>query len=145
MPMRRTLVALAVLLGWAVVRPLPAESPPPATLRVSGDARVPARPDRVQIDVGVVTPAAKSQEAATQNARDLDTVLAALRKAAGPGAVLKTVSYSLTPTYQYHKGGEPPTITGYTAVNVVQVQLDELGRMGAVIDSATEAGANRVQ
>jgi uncharacterized protein YggE len=58
---------------------------------------------------------------------------------------LKTVSYSLSPNYQYHSSGGEPTITGYTALNVVQVTLDDLGRIGDVIDAATRAGANRVQ
>jgi hypothetical protein len=99
----------------------------------------------VQIDLGVQTQAPLSQDAASANARALEAALAAVRKAAGPGAQLKTVSYSLTPNYQYHTGGGEPTITGYTALNVVQVTLDDLARSGAVLDAATRAGANRVQ
>ena len=127
--------------------PLRAQQTPPSPLssiRVTGDAKVTARPDRVQIDIGVTTRAAQSQEAASQNARQVDAVLAAVRKAT-PAAVLKTISYSLNPTYQYHSKGEEPTIAGYSAVNVVQVTLDDLAKIGAVIDSATLAGANRVQ
>jgi uncharacterized protein len=124
-----------------------AETPVPtlSSIRVTGDAKVTARPDRVQIDIGVTTRATRSQDAAAQNAREVDQVLAALRKAAGPAAVLKTISYSLNPTYQYHPNGGEPTLTGYNAVNVVQVTLDELAKIGAVIDSATAAGANQVQ
>ena len=44
----------------------PGAGPPPATIRVAGDARITAKPDRVQIDVGVDTRAALSQEAAAQ-------------------------------------------------------------------------------
>jgi uncharacterized protein len=118
--------------------------PQPSSLRVTGDARVTAKPDRVQIDVGVVTRAAQAQEAAQQNARASDTMQAALHKAAGSGAQIKTVSYSLSPTYRY-KANEEPQLTGYTATNVVQVTLDELGRIGAVIDAVTASGANQVQ
>ena len=113
--------------------------------RVTGDARVSARPDRVQIDLGVQNQAPLSQDAAAANARQLDAVLTAVRKAAGPGAQLRTVSYSLSPNYQYHTSGGEPTITGYTALNVVEVTLDDLARIGDVIDAATRAGANRVQ
>jgi uncharacterized protein YggE len=116
-----------------------------SSIRVTGDAKVTAKPDRVQIDIGVTTRAAQSQDAASQNARQVDAVLAAVRKATGPAAVLKTISYSLNPTYQYHPNGEEPTITGYSAVNVVQVTLDDLAKIGTVIDSATLAGANHVQ
>jgi uncharacterized protein len=115
-----------------------------SSIRVTGDARVSAKPDRVQIDLGVQNQAPLSQDAAATNARQLDAVLAAVRKAAGPGAQIKTVSYSLSPNYQYHQGAEP-TLTGYTALNVVEVTLDELARIGGVIDAATRAGTNRVQ
>ncbi len=142
--------AALLVASAAAAAPLAAQAPgvPAATLssiRVSGDARVSAKPDRVQIDLGVQTQAQLSQEAASVNARQLDAVLAAVRRAAGPGAQLKTVSYSLSPNYQYHSGGGEPTITGYTALNVVQVTLDDLSRIGDVIDAATHAGANRVQ
>src|SRR5204862_57083 len=143
----RCLVA-AVMLACAVAvspaRAQPAPASPVSSIRVTGDAKVTARPDRVQIDIGVSTRAAQSQEAAEQNARQVDAVLAAVRKATG-AAVLKTISYTLNPTYQYHPKGEEPTITGYSALNVVQVTLDDLARIGTVIDTATQAGANYVQ
>src|SRR6516162_5562966 len=129
----------------AAATALAQQQPPVSSIRVTGDARVTAKPDRVQIDIGVTTRAALSQDAAAQNARQVDTVLTAVRKAAGPTAVLKTISYSLNPNYRFHPNGGEPTIEGYTALNVVQVTLDELGKMGAVIDAATQSGANHVQ
>ena len=122
-----------------------AQQPPVSSIRVTGDARVTTKPDRVQIDIGVTTRAALSQDAASQNARESEAVLAAVRKAAGPTAVLRTISYSLTPNYRNRPKEGEPTIEGYTALNVVQVQLDDLTRIGAVIDAATQSGANRVQ
>jgi uncharacterized protein YggE len=122
-----------------------AQQPPVSSIRVTGDAKVTAKPDRVQIDIGVTTRAPQSQDAAAQNARQVEAVLAAVRKAAGPAAVLKTISYSLNPNYQFHPNGGEPTIDGYTANNVVQVTLDELSKIGSVIDAATQAGANHVQ
>jgi len=138
-------VVLACAVGAAPVRAQQTPLSPVSSIRVTGDARVTAKPDRVQIDIGVTTRAAQSQDAASQNARQVDAVLAAVRKATGPAAVLRTISYSLNPTYQYHPNGEEPTITGYSAVNVVQVTLDDLAKIGTVIDSATLAGANHVQ
>jgi uncharacterized protein len=136
---------LLAVLACALPATLLAQQPPVSSIRVTGDARVTTKPDRVQIDVGVTTRAPQSQDAAEQNARQVDAVLAAVRKAAGPNAVLKTISYSLNPNYQFHSNGGEPTLQGYTAQNVVQVTLDELGKIGAVIDAATQSGANRVQ
>jgi uncharacterized protein len=131
------------LLACAAISPALAQQPV-SSIRVTGEARVTARPDRVQIDIGVTTRAPTSQEAAARNARDVDTVLAAVRKAT-PAAELKTVGYSLNPNYQYHPNGGEPTIDGYIAANIVQVTLDDLAKIGAVIDAATQAGANHVQ
>ena len=136
------LLAGAAGAAFALAEP---PAPAPSSIRVSGDARVSAKPDRVQIDIGVTTHAAHSEEAAAGNAREVDKVLAAVRKVAGATAVLKTISYSLNPTYQYHPNGGEPTLTGYNALNVVQVTLDELARIGPVIDTATQVGANQVQ
>src|SRR5437660_83011 len=120
-------------------------TPAVSSIRVTGESLVSAAPDRVQIDVGVVTQAARSQEAASQNASRLDAVLAALHKVLGAGSDIKTISYSLHPNYQYHPNGGEPTITGYTASNVVRITLDDLAKIGSVIDGATAAGANHVQ
>jgi uncharacterized protein YggE len=120
------------------------QSAAPSSIRVTGVATVTAKPDRAHVDVGVVTQAPQSQTAASQNAQRLDAVLAALHKALGPGVDVRTISYSLNPDYQYHPNGGQPSISGYTATNVVRITLDDLGKIGNVIDTATQAGANRV-
>jgi uncharacterized protein YggE len=121
-----------------------AQQPLVSSIRVTGDARLSAQPDRAQIDIGINTHAARSQDAASGNAKAVQSMLDAVRQAV-PAAVLKTISYSLNPNYEYHASGGEPTINGYTATNVVQVTVDDLARIGSVIDSATAAGANHVQ
>jgi len=116
-----------------------------SSIRVTGDSIVTAKPDRVQIDIGVMTRAPQSLAAASQNASRLNAVLASLRKAVCPGTDIRTISYTLSPDYQYHPNGGEPTLLGYTATNVVRITLDELPKIGTVIDAATQAGANRVQ
>lgn len=119
-------------------------APPASTIRTTGEATVTSRPDRAELDVGVVTRAATSQQAATQNARTTQNVIAALRSALGPKPTIETVSYSLQPDYQYPQQGAP-TITGYTATNVVRVTLDDLASLGLAIDTAIQAGANQIE
>lgn len=122
-----------------------AGAPPPATVSVMGEASVTSNPDRVELDLGVVTRARTAQEAASENARVLQDVLTALRSALGPKADIETISYALQPDYQYPPQGGAPKITGYTATNVVRVTMDDVRRVGTVIDAATGAGANQVQ
>ena len=121
--------------------------PTVSSIRVTGNAKVTVQPDRVQIDIGVTTRAPHSQDAAAQNARQVAAVLAAVKSATGNAAVVKTIGYSLSPVYESRAGssGGEGRIVAYTAANIVQVTLDDLARIGSVLDSATQAGANQVQ
>ena len=117
----------------------------PPYIRTTGEATVTVRPDRAMIDVGVVTQADTSQTAVTQNAQKLEATLTRLRQLLGAGADLKTISYSVTPNYRYPREGVEPTIAGYTANNTLRVTLDDLTKVGSVIDTATQGGANQIQ
>jgi uncharacterized protein YggE len=114
------------------------------TVRASGDSVVQAKPDLARVDFGVTSQGTTAQAAAAQNAKQLDAVLAALRRALGAKADIKTVGYSLNPDYRYPREGGKPEITGYTANNTVQVTTMELDTIGKLIDAATQAGANTV-
>jgi uncharacterized protein len=125
--------------------PRPALSARPATLEVTGRARVSETPDRVYIDIGVTTQARDSEAAVSQNATRLAAVIAAVKRGAGPGTQLTTTEYSISPIYHYPRDGGTATLAGYTASNVVRIRLDDLERIGRVIDAATRAGSNNVQ
>jgi uncharacterized protein YggE len=139
-------VALTAVASCALAQaaPPPPPGPPPATLEVTGQAKVSESPDRVYIDIGVTTRARSSETAASRNAQQLSAVLAAMKRAAGPGAQLTTTEYSLSPDYSYPPHG-PAAIVGYTASNVVRVRLDDLRKIGAVLDAATREGSNNIQ
>jgi uncharacterized protein len=121
------------------------EKPVNPLIRVTGEATVTTKPDQARIDIGVVAEAKNAQAAATDNAQKLDAVLGELRKALGPEADIKTISYSLTPLYYYPKEGGTPTITSYMATNVIQVKTNELSQVGKIIDTAAQSSANRIQ
>lgn len=139
-----TLLALVLAPALALAGPTTGARAP-ATVQVSARATVSRAPDRVYIDVGVRAEARSPQAAAADNAARLATVIAAVRKASGPDAQLTTANYSVSPQYEYHRNGKPPTLTGYAVTNLVRVRLDDLQRIGAVIDAANGAGANMQQ
>lgn len=113
------------------------------TVTVSGDARVMAEPDTAIVSISVVTQNRNAVEAQQQNASQTTAVINALKRAAGSGAEIKTGGYALVPQRVY-KENQPPTITGYEARNSITVTLNDLTRVGAVIDAATQAGANNI-
>jgi len=138
-----------MLLVAAVAMPLAlqgqATGSTPRLVRASGEGVVSVVPDRAKVSVGAVTQAATAQEAAAQNASQVEAVLAQLRSLLGASADIKTISYSLTPNYRYPQGGGPPTLVNYTASNTVEVTLADLSLIGKVIDTAAQAGANQIQ
>jgi uncharacterized protein YggE len=142
-------VTLIAASSWTIAQQAPGLPPvrPPraATIQVTGQAQVSETPNRVYIGVGVTTQAQQSEAAASQNAARLSVVIAAVKRAAGAGAQLSTTEYSINPNYNYPRNGGSPTVVGYTVSNVVQVRLDDLRKIGPVIDAATQAGSNNVQ
>jgi uncharacterized protein YggE len=110
---------------------------------VTGDSIIQAQPDTAVLTISVVTQARAALDAQQQNATKSDAVVRALKSAAGAGAEIKTSGYSLQPQRVY-KENQPPTIVGYEARNSVTVTLADLTKVGAVIDAASQAGANDV-
>ena len=110
---------------------------------VSGDSIIQAQPDTAILTISVVTQARAALDAQQQNANKSDAVVRALKSAVGAGAEIKTSGYTLQPQRVY-KENQPPTITGYEARNSVTVTLSDLTKVGAVIDAASQAGANDV-
>jgi uncharacterized protein YggE len=121
------------------------QQPLPPSIRTMGEATLTVSPDQVRIDIGVVTQAETAQPAAVENAQKLEAVLAELRQLLGPKADIKTINYSLSPSYRYPKQGGTPTITGYTATNTVQVKTNDLSQIGKIIDTSMQSSANRIE
>jgi uncharacterized protein YggE len=122
----------------------PEESLPRPSIRVTGEATLTAKPDRAEIGIGVVTEAKTAKAAAAENTQRLDAVISGLRKALGPSADIKTTGYSLQPIYSAPKPGAARAVEGYSATNIVQVRTEDLTQVGAIIDLATQSGANKI-
>jgi len=110
---------------------------------IVGDSIVQAQPDTAIVTIGVITQNRSAIAAQQENATKTDAVVRALKAAAGAGAEVKTSGYNLQPQRVY-KEGQPPTISGYEARNMVTVTLSDLTKIGSVIDAAAQAGSNDV-
>jgi len=117
----------------------------PPSVQTIGEASVMAKPDQAQVDIGVVTEAQSADAAASQNARQLETVLGQLKKILGPKAEIRTVSFAITPNYNRPREGQQASIMGYTATNILQVTTGDLLAVGKVVDAATGSGANSIR
>ena len=121
-----------------------AEARPPS-IEVTAEGHVEVAPDLAILDFGVATQAPTAAEAARENSKRMEAVLAAVRKLLGTDARISTGSYTLHTNQTQPRDGSAPKITGYTARNVVQLKTKALTGVGEVIDAAVRAGGNQVQ
>ena len=134
---QRLAVALMVVAASSAVE---AQVPVRASITATGEASVSANPDQAMLSFSVLTTAVTAVDAGNLNASQTSGVISALRAVMGASDTLKTISYSLNPNYN-----NAAMLTGYTAVNSIQVTTGDLASTGRLIDTATQAGVSRVQ
>jgi uncharacterized protein YggE len=115
------------------------------TITTTGTATVAATPDKADVQLGVTTQAVTAQDASTQNAAQVSSVLNAIRGVLGANASIKTISYTLSAIYNNPPQGQTAVVVGYVATNIVDATMTDLTLVGKVIDAGIGAGANRVQ
>jgi uncharacterized protein len=119
--------------------------PPPRTLSVSATGTIEREPEQGVVLLAVESEAPTARRAAEANATRMTQLVAALRAAGVPDRQIRTLSYELRPEYvRQERSGEPPRIAAYRAINMVQVTVDTVSRMGGILDAAIANGANRV-
>lgn len=117
---------------------------PVLTVSGSGEARV--DPDLATVRLGVTAQAATARAAQEQVSRTAGAVLDAIRKLGIKDQDVQTSGLSLSPLYSQGRPGteesRAPKITGYQASNSVTVRIEDLTKVGPVIDAGLGAGAN---
>lgn len=140
-------IAIVVLLGAAAValagvgRPESAggADKPAGGITVIGTGKVKAVPDEADFSLGVQSEGRTAREALAANSERMKRVLAALRAAGVAKEDIQTQDLSVSPSYE-----DQGEISGYTTSNSVAVRIRNLARAGAILDAATNAGANNV-
>lgn len=141
--MRPILAALPLLLACA--QPMLADEAPARRIVVSGDARAEAAPDRASFTAGVQAEGAAAGEAMGAASTAMAAVLKALKGAGVAPADVQTQEISIDPVWDDGDGGQrQPRVRGYAASNLVSVRVRDVARLGALIDAASGAGANRL-
>jgi hypothetical protein len=109
---------------------------------VAGSAVVRAAPNQAFVTLGVESRDPNPGSAQRRNAAAMDAVYAKLKGAGIPTDALRTLSYGLLEDFDYETGKR--VSKGFLARNSIEVRVDDLERIGEIIDVATAAGANSV-
>jgi uncharacterized protein YggE len=119
-----------------------AAAPPEPVVVVSGEGMVKAAPDQAWATFAVESRSKNPKDAQAQNATAMTSVQARLVAAGIPKDAIRTLSYDLQLESDWVNGRQVPR--GYVARNTIQVRLDDITRVGEVIDLAITNGANSV-
>lgn len=143
----RTLIlvlVLAVLPAAAAAQQPSLPSAPPARPQVvaTGEGEVLVTPDRAYVDIAVETMAPTAVAAATENARLMAAVSEAIQRAGVPAAAMTGAGYHVSANTVYEQGSARQQ--GYRASNTLRIEMDRFDGLGAVVDAALAAGANRI-
>lgn len=141
-------IPAALLLISALASPAIAQTPPPIVsplqpvIVTRGQAIVNARPDRAFVMIAAESRSKNSAEAQRQNAAAMNAVLQKIEQAGVPKDAIRTIGYELQPEYDYVNGRQ--TFRTYVARNTVEARLDDIDRVGIVIDAAGAGGATTI-
>ncbi len=134
--------ALSIILLLCAIPGLAAENT--RVIEVSGTGEAHSTPDIGYLSLQIETHAPTAEECSSKNATLAQKVVDEIKtKLAGKGTVL-TGDYSLNPEYNDAGPRQRPMIIGYSAQNTITIETPELAQLGALIDAAIGAGANRI-
>ena len=136
-------LALAAVPAGAGAQEVPAQMISGTRLDVVATGEVTRIPDLARISAGVVTQAPTATAAIAQNAQQMVSVRAALRRAGIADRDIQTSQISLNPEYRYAEN-RPPTLTGYRASNEVSVRFRDIANTGKILDALVAEGANQI-
>jgi uncharacterized protein YggE len=122
----------------------PVSQGPDARIVVTGEGSVSAAPDYAAISAGVVSRAKTAGEAADANAKSMAAVINALTDAGVARDDIRTMQYSLAPTYAAPQPGSEQKLTGFSVSNRLNIKLRDIGKTGAILDKLVAAGATDI-
>jgi len=133
---------IAALLSLQFASPALAQSPEPPQVIVTGEGVIKATPDQAWISIGAESRSKISKDAQQRNA---DAMTAVFQRMASFGIAkdaIKTTAVDLQMEFDYANGKQTPR--GYVARNTVEVRVDDLSKLGDVIDAVTNSGATMI-
>jgi len=114
------------------------------SINVSGEGRIEVKPDIGTIDLSVVSEAVSVVNAQKDNTDKMNKIIQAMQDLGIDQKDLKTTNYNISPKYQYTSG--KTNIIGYTISQTLKTKLrgDNINKIDAILNKATELGANQI-
>ena len=126
-------------LATSALAQTPVETP---QVIVTGDGVVKATPDQAWVSIGAESRAKTSRDAQQQNASAMSAVQQKIAALGIAKDAIKTTAIDLQIEFDYANGRQTPR--GYVARNTVEVRVDDIARLGDVLDAVVGSGATMI-
>jgi uncharacterized protein len=111
-------------------------------MTVTGIGSISIAPDIVQIQLEVKTESKQLSQAQQENAELMNLVIESLLELGIARENIQTVSYNISPQYDYVEGRQ--VFRGYEVINSIDVKIKNIEQAGTIIDTAVRNGVNQV-
>ena len=133
-----TILLLSLALGTAASAQQSTES----QIIVTGEGIVKATPDQAWVSIGAESRAKISKDAQQRNAEAMTAVMQKIAAFGIAKDAIKTTAIDLQMEFDYANGKQTPR--GYVARNTVEVRVDDLSKLGDVLDAVVSSGATMI-
>lgn len=123
------------------------------TFTISDTGDVYSKPDLAVTTLSVLSEKKTVTDAMSDNTEKMNAVIKSVKDNGVEDKDMKTVGFNITPVYEYQGStacGYYPcpdgkrVLTGYQVTQSLQVKIRDLGKVGEIIQGATDNGANQV-
>jgi len=114
------------------------------TITVSATGEVYAKPDLALTSFSVVSEAKTVAEAMAENTAKINDVVAFIKGQGVEEKDLKTTGFNISPRYEWDTEWRNRTLVGYEIRQTLEVKIRDMEKIGAIIQGATEKGANEI-
>jgi uncharacterized protein YggE len=118
------------------------------TLSVSGTATTSVDPDLLNVQFGVEVQKETAKEAFDANSQQMNAIVDAIKSVGVTESEISTTQLTIYPVYESYQEKETgiykQRLIGYSVSNIIRVETKNLSLASDIIDSAVQAGANRV-
>ena len=118
------------------------DTAPNGVIVTQGEATLTVPADRAYVQIAAEGRAQKAGDAQRLAADAMTTLQTALKSAGVPADAIRTTGYTLTPENDYVNGRQQ--FRDYLARNSIEIRVDDLTRLSAIIDASGTSGAASV-
>ncbi len=137
----KSIAAFLISLGLSISAFAQAPADAPHVI-VTGEGLVKATPDQAWVSIGAESRAKTSRDAQQQNATAMTAVQQKIAALGISKDAIKTTAIDLQLEFDYANGKQTPR--GYVARNTIEVRVDDIARLGDVLDAVVSSGATMI-